>query len=296
MKYSKPALSIPDQISRLKAIGLAIGVQATAEHALRFIGHFRLKGYFLPFMNPPMPPLTQRTFMTGTTIEQVLDLYQFDRKLRLLLLAQIERLEVAIRTVICNELSLQFGPHWYVSHAPQVFGKGFPLYEFLHKWDADARREKNPFTKHYYDTYTDPPIPPSWAIAECVSFGKWSQLYQSLKVGRSAISSAFHVPTAEMFQSWLHALTVLRNVCAHHARAWDRLYAIQPKKHQGYASHFLQPTTIYACVVVIRILSLPTDPANDFHASLKQLLAQHPSVPLAPMGFPATWVSDPLWN
>lgn len=45
----------------------------------------------------------------------VLDLYIFDRALRLLVLDAIERIEVAVRAALTDHMSLTYGrPHWYV--------------------------------------------------------------------------------------------------------------------------------------------------------------------------------------
>nr|WP_235305802.1 Abi family protein [Segatella copri] len=39
-------------------------------------------------------------FKDGTTLQQVLNLYRFDKKLRMLLLYEIEKVEIAIRRAI----------------------------------------------------------------------------------------------------------------------------------------------------------------------------------------------------
>ncbi|WP_349293799.1 Abi family protein [Marinobacter sp. M3C] len=32
-----------------------------------------------------------------------------------------------------------------------------------------------------------------------------------------------------LLQSWLHTLTIVRNICAHHARLWNRELGIKPE-------------------------------------------------------------------
>lgn len=210
MKYSKPALSIPQQIARLQNAGLQIADVVAAERTLQFISYFRLKGYFLPFMacaNHGAP----RAFVPGTTFDEILDLYQFDRRLRVLVMDEIERLEVAIRTVICNELSLAFDPHWYLTKHKQIFNRQFDTPRFLGTVIKDTMRSRELFAAHYYDRYDDPMLPPSWVMAECLTFGEWSRLYADLRTHQPQIAHNFNLPP-DVFGSWIHALGLLRNV------------------------------------------------------------------------------------
>lgn len=292
--YNKPALTIADQITRLQAIGLAISNVAEAQRALRFIGYFRLKGYFLNFM-PPQASGAPRQFNAGTTLKQVIDLYQFDRKLRVLVMDEIERLEVAIRAVICNELSLSHGPHWYLSQYENLFASSFDIYGFLSKLNQDARRSKDVFMRHYFNTYEIPWLPPSWVAAECLSFGKWSQLYEGLRVQKNAIARRFNLPS-DVFGSWLHSLTVLRNICAHHGRVWNRHYAIQPRVLRAHASHFTNLNLFYTLAVIVRYMTQIVDSSSDFPARLKAVFRDHPAVSISQMGFPPGWANDPFWQ
>lgn len=66
---------------------------------LMSIGHHRLSAYIFPFYRTPKSDLVLKE---GTTFEQVLTLYRFDKKLRILLFNEIEKIEVAIRSVLAN--------------------------------------------------------------------------------------------------------------------------------------------------------------------------------------------------
>ena len=57
-----------------------------------------------PFLNDPFykSPKSDLQLKEGTTFEQVLVLYRFDKKLRILLFNEIEKIEVAIRSVLAN--------------------------------------------------------------------------------------------------------------------------------------------------------------------------------------------------
>jgi abortive infection bacteriophage resistance protein len=107
--YSKPALSIEQQISQLCGRGMVIADTRLASHYLSQINYYRLTSYWLPFESNH----DTHAFQRGTNFEQVLDLYIFDRELRLLVLDAIERVEVAVRT----QLSFHLG------HRTSGYGK-----------------------------------------------------------------------------------------------------------------------------------------------------------------------------
>lgn len=96
MRYTKAALPSPQLIARWQAKGLAIADIAAAERALTFVGYFRLRGYALALMQPSP---TGRIFVAGATFDNILACYELDRDLRRIVLGQLERIEVAVRTV-----------------------------------------------------------------------------------------------------------------------------------------------------------------------------------------------------
>lgn len=61
------------------------------------IGYHRLSAYIYPFYKSPKNDLSLKE---GTKFEEVLTLYRFDKKLRILLFNEIEKIEIAIRSVL----------------------------------------------------------------------------------------------------------------------------------------------------------------------------------------------------
>ena len=102
MYYTKPALSFDEQLDLLRQRGLAIPDADRATRWLQKVSYYRLSAYCLPFKDG-------ETFRAGTDFNDVAGLYIFDRKLRLLMLDAIERIEVAIRTAITYEIAHAFG-------------------------------------------------------------------------------------------------------------------------------------------------------------------------------------------
>ncbi len=267
VKYNKPALSNADLLARWQAKGLAVTNPADAQRALSFIGYFRLRGYALPLMTPKP---SGRQFKAGVTFDDILARYELDRDLRRITLGQLERIEVAVRTVISNIMSLQYGPFWYLNHPSQVLGhisgprgktEPFKLGAFLGEVERETHRSKDTFAQHYFSTYTEPLLPPSWLMAECLSFGKWSVLYQHLQKAdpthpnpKKAVAKAFGL-SVSLLESWLHALTILRNTCAHHGRVWNRRFGYRPEVYAQAPQHFTDPQSYYCLAVVMRLFS-----------------------------------------
>jgi abortive infection bacteriophage resistance protein len=116
MKFAKPATSIDDQIALLKRRGLVIADELRAKHYLRFVGYYRLAGYALPFQVNYNADGSHR-FLDGVSFEDILDLYVFDRKLRLAVMDAVERIEVAFRAQFSQTMSEVRGPHGFMDAA-----------------------------------------------------------------------------------------------------------------------------------------------------------------------------------
>ncbi|MDH6154975.1 abortive infection bacteriophage resistance protein [Polynucleobacter sphagniphilus] len=104
MRYQKPSTSIQEQIAIMRNRGLIISDADYAEQYLKFIGYFRLAGYALP-LQINYNEDGSHSFLPGTRFEDIVDLYAFDRKLRLLVIDALERIEVAVRATISQAMA-----------------------------------------------------------------------------------------------------------------------------------------------------------------------------------------------
>ena len=102
--YAKPALTFEQQLAYLQARGLAVGAHADAITALASISYYRLSGYWYPMRRRAPDGKVSSEFETGATFEAVMNLYEFDRRLRLLVLDALERVEVSLRTAVTYHL------------------------------------------------------------------------------------------------------------------------------------------------------------------------------------------------
>lgn len=215
MKYSKPSLSIQDQLALLKARDLIVPDNQRAKRYLTFIGYYRLSVYFLPFQND------KDKFDSGTKFDDILNLYIFDRKLKLLVLDAIERIEIAAKAVISNYMSRKFGIHWFLME--RLFQKKSEWEFFITTLEKIIQKNrKKDHIKHYRDKYgSKSPYPPSWNIMEILTFGNVSHLFSNLRgKHKKGISQKFQL-TSKSLDDLLRSVVDCRNLCAHHERFWN---------------------------------------------------------------------------
>ena len=299
MKFSKPAIDLEAQIALLRSRGLQIADENGIKHYLRHVGYYRLAGYALPFQVNYNDDGSHQ-FLHGTTFEDILDVYDFDRKLRLMVMDAVERIEVAFRAVLSQTMSEQHGPHWFMDVANFV-----PKYrhdkfidhiknEIGH--DSSRAEMRQTFIKHYYDKYGDPELPPSWMVFEVLSLGTVSTVFKNLTRQNQKPAAKVFGLDGEILASWLHSLSYLRNLAAHHQRLWNRVYTIKPIQAKKYVHPLRDTSRFYAMAVVTEVLLRIVSPQTQWGLRLAELLAQHPKVQPSRLGFPVDWQKDIPWQ
>jgi abortive infection bacteriophage resistance protein len=98
MRYTKPPLTIDQQIELLRSRGMQIPEPQKAAAALATLGYYRLSAYWLSFEEQNLQGIRTHKFKAGTTFEKSLALYKFDVQLRQLCFAGVKQLELAVRT------------------------------------------------------------------------------------------------------------------------------------------------------------------------------------------------------
>lgn len=96
MRYGKPPLSVEDQLRLLVRRGMAAPDPDRARHYLTHINYYRLRAYWLPLEQDATGGVHR--FTPGTSFEDVLSLYVFDRRLRLLVMDAVERTSRVVPT------------------------------------------------------------------------------------------------------------------------------------------------------------------------------------------------------
>lgn len=289
--YSKPALSPAALLAHVAARGLEVADPVNALHAFEYIGYYRLLSYMRPFQQTD-PSTGLRRFNAGTAFDDVLKLYNFDRELRLLCLAAVERIEVALRAAIVSQVAVREGPHFHLD--PTQFER---VASFVDFYQTARREDRHLAVKHYLKRYNIPEIPPIWAIMEALTFGALSRLYSGLALQhRKAIALRFGYDET-VLSSWFRSVALVRNLSAHHGRLWNApMHVDQPVAAKKLRAEMTPTDRLYARLVVLAALLKEIDPESDWKRRLVTLIARHPAVPLNHLGIPAGWDTRPFWT
>jgi abortive infection bacteriophage resistance protein len=221
VSYQKPFLSIVEQITLLKSRGMHFNNEKKAKEYLENINYYRLCAYWLPFEENHQT----HTFKRGTTFERVLELYVFDRELRLLMLDAIERIEVSIRSRFSYELSEKYGSHFHLNET--LFKNPYRYEQTLSKLKTEIARSKEPFIKHFKKKYKED-LPPIWASVELMTLGQVSNWFSIIKhrADRQLVAKHYGVDE-KVLASFLHHLTIIRNISAHHSVLWNKRVVVE---------------------------------------------------------------------
>lgn len=300
--FAKPALGLEEQAILLASRGLVFENWADSFDHLEHIGYYRFTGYLHPFKTNGGPEYYRR----GTTFNLVHDRYIFDRKLRMLVLEAVEKIEIAARAAISNPIASRHGPHWFMDQSlfakPNWYARhGFNIANWHARFLADIKsqidRSRDVFIEHYYNKYHTPPLPPCWMTFEVVSFGSVSECLKFLKHPEYGEACKRFGLNHQILSSWLHTISYIRNICAHHSRLWNRVLTIKPTIPNAHRSKFNnQNDRIYAALLSIQIMLMSIWGNNHWAEALKNLLAEHPMIPLISMGFPNDWAARPEWR
>jgi abortive infection bacteriophage resistance protein len=290
--FDKPALSIEDQISLLKQRKLIIGDTNSVNLYLTTIGYYRLMIYFKPFLINPYN--SEYGFKPNTSFADILQLYIFDRELRLLVTDAIERIEVTFRTAISNTMSIKYGSHWYLDC--NLFSRIDLHKKFLEEISIHLKRSHEDFIKSYYNKYQLPEHPPSWMVIECISFGTISKIFSIIK-DRAARKQVGDVlgQFSEIIKSWMKALTYTRNLCAHHSRLWNRFFVNRPQVDIKILS-CENNSPFYLQAYIICQLLKKISPDNHWKKKLYSHFELNSKIDFSEMGFISDWKNDNFWD
>ncbi|MFH5877494.1 Abi family protein [Arthrobacter sp. NA-172] len=138
LHYSKPPMGHADLVAQLSTRGLDIPDANRATRYLRNIGYYRLSPYAIPFQQGT----PDHAFRPGAQFDDLLDLYAFDRTLRLLVMDALERVEVAVRASLTDYMSTSTqDAHWYTDGSlTQNQGKHQRLLQIVRKTCDDQLR------------------------------------------------------------------------------------------------------------------------------------------------------------
>ncbi|MFZ2227988.1 MAG: Abi family protein [Candidatus Nanopelagicaceae bacterium] len=320
--YKKRYLTFNEQLELIKSRGLEVTDDDLALDYLRRIGYYHLSAYWYSFRQiSPLNtdeagviPSRSDEFIFGCSFQHVIDLYVFDKRLRLLLLDAIERIEVAIRV----DVAYLLGSKDPFAHSnPDLLHGKFTKkinprtektdYEtWIAKHEIKEKSAKDDFARHFREKYGFPL--PIWVAVELWDFGMLSMFYQGMSIAdKEIVATRYGIQNWQIMESWLRALNFIRNVTAHHGRLWNRNLIDQPKLPRiGEIPSFdpivnipLIESRLYVDLYILIYFMKQICPNSSWISRLRALIEAFPSVPIlgvSDMGFPLDWKSHDIWK
>ena len=307
MKYSKHPLSYSEQIKKLKKRGLNISNQTTAVNYLSNISYYRLRAYTYPFQNNRDENANHSFLRKDIHFEDIISLYCFDRRLRCLIFNAIEKIEIAFRTKVVYEYAMATNnSHWFLDEA--LFFEKDKYDKLLQDFNSEVARSNEDFVQHYKTKYNETQLPPAWMTLEVLSLGTLSRFYSSLKKSetKTSIAKSFGLPNPDFLVNWMHAISVLRNHCAHHSRIWNRRFTVISIRFPHNTSfpfmtkeNFvnIRNNKLFAFISCIKYFLNIISPNSDFKKNLLQIIDEGGALlQLRDMGFPENWQNLDVWK
>ena len=299
MQFTKPVLSISQMIDLLKDRDLIIDDEEKVKHYLLHIGYFRISGYCKYYQD-----ITTDKFYSWVTFDQVISLYKFDRKLRLLMLSSLEKLEISIKSVINTVMCKNYNSFRYLEEnifkdkLDKEWNNIATKTLDIIKWKKS--KSASMFVKAYIEKYSNEEYLPWWMLVEELTLWEISTIYGLLQDSDAKAISAYYNTYFLDLERWLQVLVNIRNISAHHSRLRNRKYTAKPRVNDViFKNRFLIEANenwwkevipnFYNVCLVIHYLLDRVAPNHNFIEQLQELFDEFPYVPLVSMGFNKDW-------
>lgn len=280
--------TIDEQIKLLESRGLAVTDYDTAYNFLLHNNYYRVSGYSLTLRNHDI-------FSENTTFQNIIDIYEFDCELRHMLLKYLERIEVSVKSVYAYEFARIYGSTGYLN--PSNFVDSDSLSKIMDIISKQKERQVSheAYLQHFiYDLHEDIPI---WALVDLFTVSNISHLYKisSSDVRMSVAKSLLNIKNTEVLDGFLRHISILRNLCAHGGRIFNRLFAQKPNLRKSEQTLLIKlpngnrdNSHLFSYILVMRRL-LNRQNFDAMKSEIGLLSEKYPFVNLRYYGFREDW-------
>lgn len=286
----KPFKTIQEQIAILKDRGLIIDDEEYVRKSLENLNYYRLSAYTLTLRKDDH-------FYDNVHFSDVMQIYNFDMELRSALMYLLESIEVSMRTHIGYYHAKSFGALGYYEETAFDDVHRFYKFETNYKAAIEEYGEKEVFVKHHNNIY-DGKFP-IWVLVELLTFGSLSRLFKNLtsEVRNEICKSHYGKINDVYISNWLQGCTILRNICAHRGRIFNRQIPFSLRlskndklifKNNGMSIN-KATKQLFAYLIVMKKMIPDERVWNTFTSRLVDLKNKYPFVRLDYYGFTEEW-------
>lgn len=280
MAQLKKPTTYQEQLDILKARGIIINDSNQCIAVLETVNYYRFTAYFLPFK------LSDGQYREGTQFRRVYRIYEFDRKLRSILFAALEEVEIFLRAKFSYFHVHKYGAEGYMDETS--FSGKHQAIKFKENLEREiSSNKRSAFVAHHNEKYEG--HFPLWVAVELFSFGMLSRFYSDMKTeDKKQIARELYGTVPKNVSSWLRCCTDLRNICAHYGRLYYRIFPAIPA---GVETETPQRSQLWGAVLALKQL-YPSDATwnSAILSAISALFEEYrDDIVLSHIGFPADW-------
>lgn len=281
--------TIDEQVNILTSRGLKVPDVEKAKDFLICNNYYRISGYSLTLRK-------NNVFTKNATFQNIIDIYEFDHELRHILLKYIEIIEVTVKSVYAYEFTKVYGPLGYLDEINFIDSKKYNEIIAKAEIQKSKRLKHEPYLKHFVEElHQDIPF---WAYVDLLTISDISFLYTiSDSIIKTAVATRMGLThnSEELLGKFMHSLTIIRNLCAHGSRLYNRLFEQKPSlnKHERkllitQKNGQLDNAHLYGFILIMRRL-LKNEDFNDMKIEICDLTKKYPFVDMKYYGFRNDW-------
>lgn len=287
---NKDFKTIDEQIVILQSRGLTIEDEAEAKKFLLQNNYYRVSGYSLTLRKNDV-------FVKSATFRNIEDIYNFDHEFRHIILHHIETIEVQIKSIYTYEFTRVYGPFGYLNSKNFTDQRKHKKIIYKSNEQKERRLAHEAYLKHFVNDLHQPI--PFWAYVDLLTISDISFLYaiseQPLKVTVAQHFGLIMNRGSEILGQYMHSMTIIRNLCAHGSRIYNRLFEQRPslnKKEKALLicrkDGTIDNAHFFGFFLIMKRL-LPAKNFSEMKEAIVTLSMKYPFVRLDYYGFPDNW-------
>ena len=282
--------TIEEQLEILRSRGLTISDESQAKDFLLRNNYYRISGYSLTLRK-------NNVFSQSAAFQNIVDIYHFDHEFRHIILQYLEVIEVQMKSIYAYEFTKIHGPAGYLDHS--FFTNQTKHKEIIAKAEQQKKQRlpHEAYLKHFMnELHQDIPL---WAYVDLFTISDISFLYSiSEQPIKDAVARNLGLTMnkgASILGSYMHSMTIIRNLCAHGGRIYNRLFEQKPSLNKREKALLIKDSSghidnahFYGFLLIMKRL-LPADIFNEMKRSIIALTKKYPFVRMDYYGFRSDW-------
>jgi len=278
----KPPKTIEEQISLLEERGIIIDDFSTVENILINNNYYRLMGYAYHFK------IDKKNYKKGIKFSNIFGIYNFDKSLRQIIFPLLEVLEISFRTRLAYFMCHKYDSEFYLKE--NIFNNSRWYSDFISTlYRCIKQSESELFVKHHLRKYEG--RFPFWVLIEILSFSTISKFFKNINtVDKKEFSRLYYKYGAKIIENWIQHFSVIRNICAHHGRLYNK--NIFPELKLLIEDNLNRTMKIFDSLFILKKIIADKFIWSDFVEKLDYLITDYKDIiDLKLIGFPKDYLT-----